>query len=131
MVPIRFGYTICYVDDVRDALAFYEAALGLKTRFVNVEGEMQYGELETGETVLAFASHALATASAGEECSHRPAAFEIAFVTDDVAAAVAQSVAAGATLVRGPTEKPWGQTVAYVRDPDGILVELCTPMPTA
>jgi lactoylglutathione lyase len=23
---------------------------------------------------------------------------------------------------------PWGQTVAYVRDNNGFLVELCTPM---
>jgi lactoylglutathione lyase len=23
---------------------------------------------------------------------------------------------------------PWGQTVSYVRCPDGTLVELCTPM---
>lgn len=24
--------------------------------------------------------------------------------------------------------KPHGQTVAYVRDPDGFLIEICTPM---
>jgi lactoylglutathione lyase len=22
---------------------------------------------------------------------------------------------------------PWGQTVGFVRDPDGVLVEICTP----
>jgi hypothetical protein len=27
-----------------------------------------------------------------------------------------------------PSAKPWGQTVSYVRCPDGTLVELCTPM---
>jgi hypothetical protein len=27
-----------------------------------------------------------------------------------------------------PVSKPWGQTVAYVRDLDGFLVELCTAM---
>ncbi|RZL31926.1 MAG: VOC family protein, partial [Rubrivivax sp.] len=27
-----------------------------------------------------------------------------------------------------PVTKPWGQTVAYVRCPDGTLVELCTAM---
>ncbi|MBB4843275.1 catechol 2,3-dioxygenase-like lactoylglutathione lyase family enzyme [Paucibacter oligotrophus] len=34
----------------------------------------------------------------------------------------------GATPVKAPLTKPWGQTVAYVRCPDGSLVELCTPM---
>jgi catechol 2,3-dioxygenase-like lactoylglutathione lyase family enzyme len=29
--------------------------------------------------------------------------------------------------VAAPTTKPWGQVVAFVRDKDGIVVELCTP----
>jgi hypothetical protein len=37
-------------------------------------------------------------------------------------------VAAGALPAAEPVRKPWGQTVAYVRDLDGFLVELCTPM---
>jgi hypothetical protein len=27
-----------------------------------------------------------------------------------------------------PVHKPWGQVVSYVRCPDGVLVELCTPV---
>lgn len=27
-----------------------------------------------------------------------------------------------------PVSKPWGQTVSYVRAPDGSLIELCTPV---
>ena len=38
------------------------------------------------------------------------------------------SVAAGAQALAAPVTKPWGQTVAYVRCPDGTLVELCTAM---
>jgi hypothetical protein len=29
--------------------------------------------------------------------------------------------------VSPPEKKPWGQTVSYVRDDDGVLVEICTP----
>lgn len=47
-------------------------------------------------------------------------------VTDDVPPACQRAVAAGATLLTPPTTKPWGQTVANVRCPDGTLVELCT-----
>jgi uncharacterized glyoxalase superfamily protein PhnB len=57
-----------------------------------------------------------------------PLGIEIGLVTDDVAAAVQRAVAAGATLLREPTAKPWGQMVAYVRAPDGTRVELCTPL---
>ena len=53
---------------------------------------------------------------------------EIALVTDDVAGGVAKAVAAGATLVQAPQDMPWGQTVAYVGDVNGFLVELCTPL---
>jgi uncharacterized glyoxalase superfamily protein PhnB len=41
----------------------------------------------------------------------------------------AQALKAGATSLSEPSAKPWGQTVAYVRDNNGFLVELCTPMP--
>ena len=48
--------------------------------------------------------------------------------TEDVATAWERALAAGATAVAEPGVKPWGQTVAYVRDPFGVLVEICTPV---
>lgn len=125
---MKFGYTILYVDDVRRTLDFYVAAFGLSVRFLHESGD--FGELETGGTALAFSSRALmrqlgkqpSTPDSGAPC------FEIAFVCDDVAAAVDRAVAAGASLVQAPEAMPWGQTVAYVADPEGFLVELCTPV---
>jgi hypothetical protein len=58
--------------------------------------------------------------------SEKPLGVEIALVTDDVAAAHAKAVQAGARALAVPVQKPWGQTVSYVRCPDGTLVELCT-----
>jgi len=125
---MRFGYTILYVDDVASTLAFYGKAFDLPTRFLHDSGS--YGELETGATALAFASRAML-----RELGKTPQApalaqpsSEIALVTDDVPGAVARAVAAGATLVQEPKDMPWGQTIAYVGDVDGFLVELCTPM---
>jgi hypothetical protein len=31
-------------------------------------------------------------------------------------------------LMEEPKIKPWGQVVAYVRDLDGFLIEVCSPM---
>ena len=53
---------------------------------------------------------------------------EIGFTVADVPAAYERAVAAGARPMAAPLTKPWGQTVAYVRCPDGTLVELCTAM---
>lgn len=125
---MQLGYTILYVDDVARSLSFYAQAFGLAQRFAHPSGD--YGELETGATVLAFSSRAL-LASLGKNPKPPSAdapSFEIALVTDDVAAAVERAQRAGARLLQEPAAMPWGQTIAYVADPDGFVVELCTPM---
>jgi len=85
-----------------------------------------------GATALGFTAEAFMEKSGVPFTQLRtaatPPAIEIAFVTDDVAAAVARAVAAGATIVTPLERKPWGQIVAVVRDRDGVLVELCTKM---
>jgi uncharacterized glyoxalase superfamily protein PhnB len=57
-----------------------------------------------------------------------PANVEIALVHEDVEAAYARALEAGCTSLAAPKDKPQGQRVAYVRDPFGTLVELCTPL---
>ncbi len=128
---IRFAYTIVYVHDVSRSLQFYQNAFGLQTCFLHPS--QTYGELDTGDTKLAFAAHALAADNlpAGYrpvERGGKPLGIEISFMTEDVAAAVAKAVAAGADVAVDTTEKPWGQTVAYLRDPDGMLIEICSPV---
>ncbi len=128
---MKFGYTIIYVPDVASSLQFFETAFGINRRFLHESA--QYGELDTGDTTLAFAVHSLGGMNfpgghvAASE-SKKPLGMEIALVTDDVAKAHAAALAAGATEMSPPQEKPWGQTVSYVRCPDGTLVELCSPM---
>lgn len=129
---MKFGYTILYVPDVEASLAFCERAFGLKRRFLHESGT--YGELDTGETTLAFAAHELGHANfpqghVAAHSSEQPLGFEVALVTPDVPGAHAKALAAGARELAAPSAKPWGQTVSYVRCPDGLVVELCTPVP--
>ena len=128
---MRFGYTILYVRDVAASLDLYEKAFGQERRFVHDSG--QYAELETGATTLAFASRDLAASNL--PAAVRPAqvgaptpAFEVCFVTEDVPAAFQRALEAGAEAVTEPQTKPWGQAVAYVRDRDGNLIELASPI---
>jgi lactoylglutathione lyase len=130
-MSIRFGYTIIYVPQVEASISFYERAFGLQRGFVHEGGD--YGELATGSTTLAFAAHSLGESNlpAGYVPAHsstKPLGIEIALVADDVSAAHAAAIAAGATELKAPMVKPWGQTVSYLRCPDGSLVELCSPM---
>ena len=124
---MRFGYTIAYVEDPERSAAFWEKAFGLKRRFVDESG--QYAELETGATTLAFASNKLGETNLPDgfyrnNPAELPAGIEVALVAEDVEAAFRRALEAGAAEVAAPKTKPWGQTVAYVRDPDGVLVEI-------
>lgn len=127
---MKLGYTILYVKDVPRSAAFYEDAFGLTRRFVHEAG--MYAEMDTGSTTLSFAANGLAKSNLPggfheNSTSEPPAGFEIAFITDDVPAAYQRALSAGALAVSPPTTKPWGQVVAFVRDKDGILVEICSP----
>jgi lactoylglutathione lyase len=124
---MRFGYTIAYVEDPERTAAFWERAFGLKRRFV--DGSGQYAEMETGATTLAFASNYLGETNLPggfrrNDPAEPPVGVEVALITEDVQAAFRSALEAGAAAVAEPKTKPWGQRVAYVRDPDGVLVEI-------
>ncbi len=128
---MRLGYSILYVASVPDTIAFYERAFGLERGLV-AEGGV-YGEMNTGATKLAFSAEHFARSltSVPFEGAHpdKPAPpLEIGLVTDAVEHAYKRAVAAGASAVKAPERKPWGQVVAYVRDNNGFLVELCSPL---
>lgn len=127
---MKLGYVILYVKDVPRSVVFYEEAFGLKRRFVHEAG--MYAEMDTGSTTLSFAANGLAKSNLPCEfrenkLSESPAGFEVALITVDVQAAYEHAIAAGAVAVSPPATKPWGQVVAFVRDKDGIIVELCSP----
>lgn len=128
---VKFAYAIHYVQDVEKTVSFYEKAFGLTRKLVTPDGS--YGELSTGQTTLSFATVALAGSNLpdGFQVSHlsnKPFGIELGFTTAQVEETLAAAVAAGAVVVAPSRTKPWGQVVAYVRDPDGLLIEICTPM---
>lgn len=128
---VRFGYTINYVRDVDRALSFFEKTFEMKRRFITDEND--YGELDTGETTLAFASHELGLSNfsggyISSTESDKPLGIEIALVTDDVSGLHQRAIQYGAVELKSPETKPWGQIVSYIRCPFGILIELCTPI---
>lgn len=126
---MKFSGVMIYVADVPATVRFYEQALGLVLRFMN--DEKQYAQMETGDSVLAFADETAAAHlglpvrvnRSGADVS----ALQIPFETDDIAAAFARVVTAGGVVVNAPTQKPWGQTLGHVRDNNGILIEISTP----
>lgn len=132
-MTLDFAYTILYVSDVADTVAFYERAFGIKAAFIHDSGA--YAELATGQTTLAFAEQDFASTSAGIDGGCRrnapgepPAGLNLTFTTPDPQTAYRQALQAGATDVHEPITRPWGQIVGLVRDNNGVLVEIATPL---
>lgn len=128
---IKFAYTILYVQEVTKSIEFYENAFGFKRKFITPDND--YAELLVGETTLSFASVTLAKSNlkdgfTASSLSEKPFGIEIGFTTNNVEETMAKAENAGAVVVENPKTKPWGQTVAYLRDPDGFLIEICTPI---
>ncbi len=127
---MKLGYTIIYVANVVETVKFYEAAFGIKRQFIH--DSLLYAEMNTGQTTLAFAANEAAEmgglAIQPNTLSSLAAGWEICFVIDNVQEAYDHAIAQGSQPVIKPTLKPWGQTVSYVRDINGCLVEIASPV---
>lgn len=128
---IKFSYTIFYVKDVASTITFYENAFGFERKFITEEND--YAELITGDTTLSFASIELAKSNLSKgfmksDVNNAPFGMEIGITTDNVSETATSAIKAGAILVEEAKTKPWGQVVAYVKDINGFLIEICTPI---
>lgn len=116
-------YVILIVEDLDRALRFYTEVLGLTLGHRSGE----YAQLDTGSTRLGLYTRSAMAKTLGRSLTPPPPemlGFEIGFKVADVDAGFSELVARGATAVVPPTDRFWGQRTAYVRDPDGHLIEL-------
>lgn len=123
---MKLGSLVLYVPDVAAAAAFYEQAFGLHLRHADPGGE--FAEMDAGGVPLVFVAEGRRADAGHTFRAHRPleppAAGEVGFLAKDVAAAYARALGAGALGYEAPNTRPDGQTVAYVRDLNGVLVEI-------
>lgn len=124
---VKMGYVILYVENLEKTKRFYGELLGLelKSEFGT------YIEYNTGATVLSFNTREDVRELTGlpiPDGVRKEQTFELGFVTDEVEAVVEHLRKEGVSIIMEPVEKPWGQKVAYVEDPDGHYIEICTPI---
>jgi len=128
---MKYGYTIIYVENVEETIVFYEQAFGFQRKFVTPEND--YGELISGETTIAFAAIGLGHTNfkngfTKTDGTKKPFGVEIAFVTDTIESDFKRALDMGASEFEPLRQKPWGQKVGYLRDNNGFLIEICTPI---
>ncbi len=130
---MKFGYTVIYVEDVPKTVDFYTRAFSFELKFMDETNV--FAELQTGNTLLAFSSEVLGQSLGLDMVPNRlgklSPAVEVAFVTKNIHADFDRAVKEGATAISTPSEKPWGQTVGFLKDLNGVVIELCTPMSDA
>ena len=128
---MRLAFTMMYVDDVPKTADVWVKGLGLE--LVYLHDDEVYAELRAGEATLAFARVEFGRSHFPngqlDDYFERPVGrTEIGFETDRIHEVFSCAQSAGFEVVTPPTERPWGQWIGFMRDPNGILVELSTPM---
>jgi predicted enzyme related to lactoylglutathione lyase len=105
-----------FTDDVEAAKAFYGRLLGTAPE----------AEWSGGAIYAAGLAKLLVHERGGAPEGGPPNEDHFALGVPDVAAAAAELEASGLTFLVPPRDFPWGRS-AYLRDPDGRLVELSQP----
>jgi catechol 2,3-dioxygenase-like lactoylglutathione lyase family enzyme len=120
-----------YTHDVARSVEFYTLVTGLEPTLF--DRELGFAILGADQYV-AIASHAageLMLADGYQAVSSETVrGAELAFWAQDVAAAFERALAAGAQALTPPRDMPWGQTVAYVRAPEGTIVGFISRPPS-
>lgn len=124
-MKLTMKYIILYVSDLNQSLIFYRDLLGLSV----IMQQGTYIEFKTGETILSINTREDVKEITGLSVPVKKVSsqtFELGFVVEDVTLTIDFLRQRGVTILKEPVVKPWGQTVAYVEDPDGHFIEICT-----
>ena len=112
---------------IQGIVSFYELVTGRAAEWL----APVFAGIATASATLAFGSAATVTAfkeEIAEPAANRTAVLE--FIVEDVDAEFAR-IGGEAEVVPEPKLMPWGDRTAQLRDPEGTLVDLYTPVSEA
>ena len=122
----RVGYVILFVADLERSVAFYRDVVGLEFRLAG-DGYVEFAT--QGARFGLYDRNRLGELTGqGAELPRAPGG-EVVFLVEDVDDEAARLRAAGATILSGPVDRPWGHRTLHVLDPDGFVVELAEEIP--
>jgi len=122
----RLVAVVFEVGDLDRSVSLYRDAFGLDLHVDDHEGDDRWTSgrhAATSWSEGAFLHFALYESKNGSVTRSS----QIGFRVDDLDAAHAQAVGAGAEVLHAPKPQPWGRSARY-RDPDGNVVELTQPV---
>ena len=112
------------VEDFEKSLKFYKNILGLKVK--SQEGN-QFAGFDLEGTEMAIFQKEEATAMFPKKFMGTGGGVNIGFQVEDINKACKELKSKGVEIFEGPKTTPWGQKVAYFKDPDGNIWEVSEP----
>ena len=121
---MKLTYVRLLVDDFGSCFRFYRDVMGFRATFGDEESG--YADFDAGADVsLALFVRHEQTDQVGAPAEASGDKVALIFQVDDVDAAIEELRGRGARVSAEPADRSdWGIRVAYVRDPDGNLIEL-------
>ncbi|EEM47423.1 VOC family protein [Bacillus cereus] len=124
---LKMKYIILYVEKFEECLKFYKDILQLPIKAEHGT----YIEFNTGTTILAMNTRQDVKELTGlplTEGELQSSHFELGFVVENVQETIEQFREQGIKILVEPIVKQWGQTIAYIADPDGNYIEICSSL---
>jgi len=119
---MKLEHVALLVADPVAVARWYEAHLGMRVvRTGEAPGHARFLADDAGASVLEIYA---GTSSSPDYASMDPLVLHVAFAADDVGAARARLIAAGATPVGEVVATPAGDEFAMLRDPWGLALQL-------
>lgn len=114
-------YALCLlVEDYEKSLSFYKDTLGLEVNST----DNKYTDFKLGGTLLAIFQKDEATTMFSKGHMKSGGGAVIAFPVENVEKSCEELKQKGIEFFEGPKKMPWGQTVAYFKDPDKNILEI-------
>ena len=123
----RDVFAILYARDLPRLVRFYRDLIGMTESFRFPEtGDPAYVTLAWGDGSLGLGTYDVTPGLEARDLRQpkEGRGFELCIYVDDVDAVVARARPEGIEVLVAPVDQPWGERLAYVRDPEGNTIML-------
>jgi predicted enzyme related to lactoylglutathione lyase len=120
---VRFLTNICSTD-LEASKVFYTALLGLKVKF---DSDWYIQLCAPSNDALELGVIQQTSELIPQEFQKHPTGVYLTFVVDDVDSVFEKASKLGAEIIQKPRNESYGQRRFLVKDPNGCLLDICSP----